>query len=211
MDLYLVPNNPENTVLVSVNGVAHYQIRTLKPKHGPHLTLIQRPADSTEDSIVAEVEWRHWDKPTIFRSPLLSGVGQSIGTQGVGVLASHYLHKRRKFSSLRYFIGDDAMEYCWKTLKGLGCILTCCDTRTEIARFTTVRCHEGLFAGEWKSVLQLNPCSVDIDLIVLTFLIIEKKRRERDGDPIHLTPHDEDPLGDGGGSGEGEPGVVGEL
>lgn len=99
MDLYLVPNNPENTVLVSVNGVAHYQIRTLKPKHGPHLTLIQRPADSTEDSIVAEVEWRHWDKPTIFRSPLLSGVGQSIGTRGVGVRASHYLHKRRKFSS----------------------------------------------------------------------------------------------------------------
>ena len=89
--------------------------------------------------------------------------------------------------------------------------LTCCDTRTEIARFTTVRCHEGLFAGEWKSVLQLNPCSVDIDLIVLTFIIIEKKRRERDGDPIHLTPHDEDPLGDGGGSGEGESGVVGEL
>ena len=89
--------------------------------------------------------------------------------------------------------------------------LTCCDTRTEIARFTTVRCHEGLFAGEWKSVLQLNPCSVDIDLIVLTFIIIEKKRRERDGDPIHLTPHDEDPMGDGGGSGEGESGVVGEL
>ena len=121
------------------------------------------------------------------------------------------------------------MEYCWKTLKGLGCIvsspfaflrmihfkkhfqLTCCDTRTEIARFTTVKCPEGLFAGEWKSVLQLNPCSVDIDLIVLTFIIIEKKRRERDGDPVHLTPHDEDPLGEGGGSGEGESGVVGEL
>ena len=124
------------------------------------------------------------------------------------------------------------MEYCWKILKGIGCVvsspfvflicrkfiftcnyfqLTCCDTRTEIARFKTVRCHEGLFAGEWKSVLQLNPCSVDIDLIVLTFIIIEKKRRERDGDPVHLTPHDEDPLGDGGGSGEGESGVVGEL
>ena len=147
MDLYLVPNNPENTVLVSVNGVAHYQIRTLKPKHGPRMTLIQRPADCSEESIVAEVEWRHWDTPTIFRSPLLSGVGQSIGTQGVGVRASHYLHKRRKFSSyvwlgvrcitkktrftdfnllnsLRYFIGDDAMEYCWKTLKGLGCIVS---------------------------------------------------------------------------------------
>jgi len=77
----------------------------------------------------------------------------------------------------------------------------------EIARFTTVRCHEGLFAGEWKSVLRLNPCSVDIVLIVLTIIIIERKRRERDGDPIHLTPHDEDPLGDGGGSGEG----VGEV
>ena len=106
MDLYLVPNNPENTVLVSVNGVAHYQIQTLKPKHGPPLTLIQRPADSAEDSIVAEVEWRYWDKPTIFRSPFLSGVGQSIGTRGVGVRASHYLHKRRKFSSYVWLLGS---------------------------------------------------------------------------------------------------------
>lgn len=129
----------------------------------------------------------------------------------MGVRASHYLYKHSKFSSLRYFVGDDATECCWKTFKPLGCILTCCDTSAEIARFTTVRCDEGLFAGEWKSVLRVNPCSVDIDLIVLTFIIIEKKRRERDGDPIHVTPHDEDPLGDGGGSGEGESGVRGEL
>lgn len=53
---------------------------------------------------------------------------------------------------------------------------------------------------------------MDIDLVVLTFIIIEKKRRERDGEPTHLVPHDEDPLGDGGDSGElaGE-GVTGEL
>lgn len=124
-------------------------------------------------------------------------------------------------------MGDDATEYCWKTLKRLGCIvsspfasshgsfseifqLTCCDTSAEIARFTTVRCHEGLFSGEWKSVLRLNPCSVDLDLIVLTFIIIEKKRRERDGEPTYLAHHDEDPLGEGGGSG-GESGVIGEL
>ena len=52
---------------------------------------------------------------------------------------------------------------------------------------------------------------MDIDLIVLTFIIIEKKRRQRDGDPLRLTLHDEDPLGDGGGSGEAESGLVGEL
>jgi len=99
MDLYLVPNNPENTVLVSANGVAHYQIRTSKSKRGPRVTLIQRPADSMEDSIVAEVEWKCWDNPTIIRSPLLNGVEQAIGTQGVGVCASHYLYKYRRFSS----------------------------------------------------------------------------------------------------------------
>jgi len=99
MDLYLVPNNPQNTVLVSANGVAHYQIRTSKPKRGPRITLIQRPADSTEDSIVAEVEWKHWDNPTIIRSPLLSDVGQAVGTQGVGVRASHYLYRHRRNSS----------------------------------------------------------------------------------------------------------------
>ncbi|KAF8162861.1 TonB box-containing protein [Crassisporium funariophilum] len=200
MDLYLVPSNPENTVLVSINGVAHYRVRTTKPKRGPHLTTVQRPAELAEDSIVAEIEWRCWEQPTIIRSPLLSGLGQCVGVQGVGVRALHYLYRRHRFSPSRYFIGDDVSKE------------QAAYTKIEVARFVTILCKDGLFAGERKGILRVYPCSIDIDLVVLTFIITEKKRRSREGYTTRLlVDHDEDPQGDGGGSGEGEGGQMGEL
>ncbi|KAK1219840.1 hypothetical protein PQX77_017417 [Marasmius sp. AFHP31] len=73
MDLFLVPNNPEQTVLVSLNGVAHYQVSTGKAGHsGRRVSKLQRPAESEADSIVAEIEWKSWEHPTVLRSPLLS-------------------------------------------------------------------------------------------------------------------------------------------
>lgn len=98
MDFFLIPNNPENSVLVSANGVAHYQIRTAKLRGGVRVTHIQRPADSTEDSIVAEIEWKSWETPTIIRSPLLGGLGRCVGKPGVGVRARKFLYRRRKLS-----------------------------------------------------------------------------------------------------------------
>jgi hypothetical protein len=98
MDLYLIPNNPERTALVSANGTSHYQIETTKPLHGPRVTSIQRPANLAGDTVVAEIEWRSKGSPTIIRSPLLSGVGQCVGTHGIGIRAVHYLYKRHRFS-----------------------------------------------------------------------------------------------------------------
>ena len=98
MDLYLVSNNPERTVLVSVNGTSHYQIDTTKPLHGPHVTSIRRSENLPGDIVIAEIEWRNKNSPTIIRSPLLSGVGQCVGTQGIGTRALHYLYKRHRFS-----------------------------------------------------------------------------------------------------------------
>jgi len=98
MNLYLTPNNPERTVLVSVNGTSHYRIDTTKPLHGPPVTSIWRSENFPGDIVIAEIEWRNKNSPTIIRSPLLGGVGQCIGTQGVGVRAVHYLYKRRRFS-----------------------------------------------------------------------------------------------------------------
>jgi hypothetical protein len=124
-------------------------------------------------------------------------------------------------SSSRYFLGDDDQEYRWKVVKGEGCIvshsvpffsylcltwsgssqLTRSDTDEEVARFTHNTLTEGLFAGERKSCLRVQPCSLDMDLVVLSFMIMEKKRRDHAGDGTRLTAHDEDPQGDGGGSG----------
>ncbi len=93
MDLFLVPDNPLRTVLVSANGVAHYQITTTKVHGHRKMSRIQRPAESEADSVVAEIEWKNWDNPTIVRSSNLRGLS------GSGVLATDFLHRRGPFSS----------------------------------------------------------------------------------------------------------------
>ncbi|KAF8655847.1 hypothetical protein AX16_002931 [Volvariella volvacea WC 439] len=120
------------------------------------------------------------------------------------VKASVILYNKSKFSSSnsRYFIGDDGHEYRWKMLRSAGCVLTRTDTGEEMARYTYVVISEGLFAGERKTVLRILPnCSLDLDLLVLTFVLMEKKRRDGLGDQTKQGPHDEEVQGDGGGSG----------
>ena len=99
MDLYLVPNDPEDTVLVSASGVAHYQIQTIKVSKKTLVTVISRPSApfDSEDYIVAEIEWKHGSRQTIIRSPLFTGDGQRLGTMGIGIPAFQYLYKRHKY------------------------------------------------------------------------------------------------------------------
>lgn len=76
------------------------------------------------------------------------------------------------------------------------------ETNEEVARLTrTVVTEEGLFQGERKYRLRIQPCSLDIDLVVLSWIIMEKKRRDREGDGLGLTAHDEDIQGDAGADG----------
>ncbi|GLB35456.1 hypothetical protein LshimejAT787_0210210 [Lyophyllum shimeji] len=204
MEFFLVPNDPLRTVLVSPNGVAHYQISTSKETNGAHLSLIQRPADSEADSIVAEIEWGTFGTPTFVRCPLLRGLGRCVGKLGLGITARTFLYRRGLFSKSRYFIGDDGMEYRWKLRRGIGYVLTSSGDNEEIARYTSAITVEGLFAGQRKSFLRIQPCSVDLDLVVLSFMIMEKKRRERAGDGTKLVAHDREPQGDGAADGVGE-------
>lgn len=80
--------------------------------------------------------------------------------------------------------------------------LTRVGTNEEVARYTYTSTSEGLYAGERKSRLRIQPsCTLDFDLVVITFVIMEKKRRDHAGDGTTLAAHDEDPQGDGGGDG----------
>lgn len=71
--------------------------------------------------------------------------------------------------------------------------LTRSDSSTPIASSSWTTVAEGVFAGEKRQVLQIQPCSLDIDLVVLTFIIMETKRREKDGyiDKYDETPEEE--------------------
>lgn len=47
-----------------------------------------------------------------------------------------------------------------------------------MARFVHELVKEGFFRGERKWALRLRPSNLDIDIIVLTFIILEKRRRD---------------------------------
>lgn len=72
--------------------------------------------------------------------------------------------------------------------------LSRCDTGQEVARYSYDVDEEGLFAGEKRSRIRIQPCSVDIDLVILSFVIVEKKKRDQAGDGTRRCPYDEDPL-----------------
>jgi hypothetical protein len=82
-----------------------------------------------------------------------------------------------------------------------------CNAQTdqEVARYTVALGSEGLYAGERKSRLRIQPgCSLDVELVVLSFLIMEKKRREKAGESsAMMIYHDEEPQGDGCADGDG--------
>lgn len=113
-------------------------------------------------------------------------------------------------------------EYC-RSINILMCLendssvqLTRSNTSAQIASSSWTVVAEGIFAGQKKQVLRIEPCSIDIDLIILTFIIMETKRREGDGyvDKYHIL-HDEEPQGECGVSaeadGNAEGGAIGEL
>jgi hypothetical protein len=67
-----------------------------------------------------------------------------------------------------------------------------------------------MFLGQTKFVLRIKPdCeSLDIGMIVLTFLIVDHKRQQKEIGPLNrwAAIHDEDPGEGEAGSGEGEHG-----
>jgi len=68
----------------------------------------------------------------------------------------------------------------------------------EEATFFETTSTEGVFSGEKKEILRIQACSIDVDLVVLTFMLAEIKRWDRLG---LFTPEVEDegePAGDGG-------------
>lgn len=61
-----------------------------------------------------------------------------------------------------------------------------------------IKSNEGAFAGERKKVLRIQACSVDVDLIVLTFILMEINSWERMGLFGPEIEYDGEPAGDGG-------------
>ncbi|KAI0781400.1 hypothetical protein BD413DRAFT_667306 [Trametes elegans] len=193
MRLYLVPNDPEHTTLVSPNGVAQYQVNTAKAHRlAPPVLSIRRPAENEPDSVVAEIEWRRFGAHPVVRSNVFDGTGQEMEVRDFLYKLGHH------FTPTRYFLGNDDVEYRWKPLKDVGHVLTRLDTGEEVARFTQELVAEGFFRGERKWCLQIQATTLDIDMVVTTFIIVEKRRRDRVAVEGMKMPHCDEDVPEGG-------------
>ena len=74
----------------------------------------------------------------------------------------------------------------------------------EVARSTRQFITEGIFVGKTKFVLHIEPeCStLDVGLIILTFLIVDQKRHAKENGPPGWSDVGEEDPGDGEGEGE---------
>ncbi|KAH8100261.1 hypothetical protein BXZ70DRAFT_1008282 [Cristinia sonorae] len=181
MNLHLVPNDPSKAVLMSDDGVVQYRITTRR-KHlfcTPVCQIFRSPAPSrppTEDRLVAEIEWKRWSHP-IVRSDVFDGTMLEMEVR-------EFLYKLgRKFSTTRYFLGSDDKEYCWKDIKGVAQILTARESKANVARFSYQTSRADHFPTQKRYFLQIEPTTLDIDMLVITFIIMEKRRREREAHP----------------------------
>lgn len=71
--------------------------------------------------------------------------------------------------------------------------LTQRNTGEEIARHSLDLVKEGPFRGEERWVLRIRSCILDIDLIVLTFIVLEKRRRDKVVEEDGHHSHEEEP------------------
>ncbi|KAG8841542.1 hypothetical protein FRB91_004920 [Serendipita sp. 411] len=119
-----------------------------------------------------------------------SSVGGSGGGSGVWVQRGKMLIKEgnRRFSTARTFLGVQGERYRWKE-RGTK-LLMCHASKAGAEEGETqedkepalVIYHRHYLAGHQRSYLEICDTSVlpSLDLIVVTFLIMEKKRRDRD-------------------------------
>lgn len=137
MDLYLVPDDPENTILMSANGIAHFRVTTMNSTEGS-VTYLQRPSEDLEEGLLAEVRTGKGKRTTLVAAMLLEGVQRPM-QDDQGVDASRFLYRKGRFnasyditaqldfcsdfwsgSRSNYFIGNDGAEYRWKYQKNIG-------------------------------------------------------------------------------------------
>jgi hypothetical protein len=58
----------------------------------------------------------------------------------------------------------------------------------------------GVFKGQFKTCLRIHPsCTLDTDILVLTFVVMEKKRRDSLGDQVNVATDKEESLAEASG------------
>jgi hypothetical protein len=89
MELYLVPNDPVNTTLVSSDGILRYWVRTTRPLSSLRTcsSIIQRPSarESYEQETLGEIIWGGLGRRSVVHSDLFKGRASVAGSNTVRV------------------------------------------------------------------------------------------------------------------------------
>ncbi|KAI0259921.1 hypothetical protein BC834DRAFT_589847 [Gloeopeniophorella convolvens] len=197
MELYLIPNDPVNTVLISADGVPHFQVRTSRRLSSLRTSssVILRLAPGLEESeqeTLGEIVWGGLGRNSVVHSELFKRHATLSSDKAVRV--KDLLWKINTFGTSRCFIGNDEEEYLWKFSKGTGFQLFHVRTGCVKALYEPNPSHvaKGAFEGQFKTCLRIHPsCMLDLDILVLTFIIMEKKRRDSLGDQVNVSGEEE--------------------
>ncbi|KAI0279856.1 hypothetical protein BGY98DRAFT_1095922 [Russula aff. rugulosa BPL654] len=192
MELYLIPNDPVNTTLITSDGYLRY----LRPS----------VHDNNEHETFGEITWGGLGRHSVIHSDLFKGRADVAG--GKAVRVKDLLWKINTFGNSRCFIGNDEEEYVWKFCKSTGFQLLQVRTGSVKAIYEHRPSHvaTGVFKGQFKTCLRIHPsCKLDTDILVLTFVVMEKKRRDSLGDQVNVATDKEESLAEasameGGGS-----------
>ncbi|KAI0040277.1 hypothetical protein FA95DRAFT_1599491 [Auriscalpium vulgare] len=204
MELFLTRNDPLNTTLVSAKGVAQYQVRTPREPSSVRTSksLILREALGTRsESIVGEITWGGVERKAVVRSGLFKPHPNDAVSDDGKIRVKDLLWNDHQFVNSKSFVGDDGDEYKWKYSNSGGLALFHVPTGTSKAVYKPCPAlvTDGFFKNELKTCLKIHPsCTMDIEIVVLTFIIVEKKRRDKLGKEANLhTVHGGDPVESG--------------
>ncbi|KZV75725.1 hypothetical protein PENSPDRAFT_56168 [Peniophora sp. CONT] len=171
--LTLGRDNPSNTTIYDVSGAAVYTVTTDLSNINKPVTRLHRG-----DALVAEWVWR-----STLRSDLLTFTGRPAAS------ASDWLKKSKMpFASTATFTAK-GRELKWaNNAPGLALQLFATESKTEpVARF--IRQHIDRSADDPTTIvpskLLVGKSVQDIqDEIVVSFLLLERKRREKENDAV---------------------------
>ncbi len=89
MELYLIPNDPINTTLISSEGYLRYWVRTSQPLSSLRASssIIQRPSvrDKNEHETLGEITWGGLGRRSVIHSDLFKGRADDAGGKTVRV------------------------------------------------------------------------------------------------------------------------------
>ncbi|KAI0320304.1 hypothetical protein OF83DRAFT_1053322 [Amylostereum chailletii] len=199
MKLLFLSDDPMRTTLASPNGQKHYRVLTKTPLSSLQSSKSQVVSlrENTK-RVVGEITWGSMGRKTMVRSDLFQsylpdGTPAAHGKVDVNELLYH-----TTFARSRSFTGQDMEEYKWKFVRTCGHELIHIPSGAVKALYNPFPefVPAGLFKGRALTSLTIHPtCTLNMDIVVLTLIIVEKKRRDILCDPTATAPeHDEDPV-----------------